>query len=559
MKRQRLTFISLLLAAGMLLSVVLLFIFSHLETKRVEREFQSDVTETAHFFVQAINNHFEALYSLQLNLDTQGIPDVTRFQTLTGKILQRYPAITALEWIPEVEHQARADHEAEGSTWLPGYVITEQVASGERVAASDRNLYYPVYYVEPVAGNEAVMGYDLGSHAFRFEAVQRARDSGQLQLTVPLQIRRNNMDAQGVMSLLPVYEFPEPMTSVERQDSLLGFVGGVFHPAEIFLSSSGAHEANAFSLTLIDTQAPSGHRVVFSLVPEAETGLVSQQKRYHYVQKTLTPDVLAQQYDENFRYVHQVLSKGGRRWVIEAVPLQAYVTSHYSATPWWVFAGVNAFFVLAALVSFFVFQRGQVYLDNLNQQNDRLLLVNEKLARMSRVDPLTGIANQRAFEEELDKAVRIARREKTPLALLVVEIDDYAHFASQCSAETLDSSLRQLANELDRTLKRPADQMARLDDDRFAAVLPNTNNGEIVARYLRAAAERLNLASPDMSANPYLTVSVGVLTVFDIRETTAEALFHQTEALLRRAQEEGINKICSDRVEGETSAEQVLS
>ncbi|GAB6262325.1 CHASE domain-containing protein [Photobacterium sp. R1] len=559
MKRQRLTFISLLLAAGMLLSVVLLFIFSHLETKRLEREFQSDVTETAHAFIQAINSHFEALYSLQLNLDTQGIPDAKGFQALTGKILQRYPAITALEWIPEVDHQARSAHESEASAWLPGYVITEQVASGARVAAGDRGLYYPVYYVEPVAGNEAVMGYDLGSHALRFEAVQRARDSGQLQLTVPLQIHQNNVEAQGVLSLLPVYEFPEPMTSVERQDSLLGFVGGVFNPAQIFLSSSGAREANAFSLTLIDTLAPSGHRVVFSLVPEAETGLVSQQKRYHYVQKALTPDALAKHYAENYRYIHQVLSKGGRRWVIEAVPLQDYVTSHQASTPWWVFFGVNAFFALAALVSFFVFQRGQVYLDNLNQQNDRLLLVNEKLERMSRVDPLTGIANQRAFEEELDKTVRIARREKTPLALLVIEIDDYEHFVRQCSAEMLDSSLRMLANELDRTLKRPGDKMARLDDDRFAAVLPNTNNGEVVARQLRSAAERLNLASTEMSANPYLTVSVGVLTVFETREMTAEALFHQTEALLSRAQEEGFNKICADQREGETSAEQALS
>lgn len=101
--------------------------------------------------------------------------------------------------------------------------------------------------------------------------------------------------------------------------------------------------------------------------------------------------------------------------------------------------------------------------------------------------------------------------------------------------------------------------VARLDDDRFAAVLPNTNNGEVVARHLRTAAERLNLANTEMSANPYLTVSVGAMTVFDIQGLTAETLFHQTEALLYQAQQEGFNKVSAKVRQPQASTENALS
>ncbi|WP_459782495.1 hypothetical protein, partial [Photobacterium sp. R1] len=119
----------LLLFAGLLLSVVMLLFFSHLETRRIQQEFESDVTEASHAFIQAMNSHFEALYTLQLNLDTNGIPDAKGFTALTDKILARFPAITALEWIPEVEQADRASLEQRANEWLPGYVITEQVAS----------------------------------------------------------------------------------------------------------------------------------------------------------------------------------------------------------------------------------------------------------------------------------------------------------------------------------------------------------------------------------------------------------------------------------------------
>ncbi|QUJ66219.1 CHASE domain-containing protein [Photobacterium sp. GJ3] len=557
MKQQRLTVMGSLLAAGLVLSVALWFFFSHLETNRIQRQFQSDVTETGHAFIQAMNAHFEALYSLQLTLDTQGIPDAEGFETLTGKILRRYPAITALEWIPEVPQEQRDAHEAQAARWLPGYVVTEQVASGERVAAGERSVYYPALYVAPMAGNEAVIGYDLGAHAFRFEAVQRARDSGRLQLTVPLQLRHQG-ESQGILSLLPVYEFPEPMSSVERQESLIGFVGGVFSPAHIFLSSAGNQVVQPFSFTLIDTLAPAGNRVVFSLVPEAEKGLASQQTRFHYVQKNLASDQVSGNYDTRYRYVHQVLTKGGRRWVIEAMPRLEYIQAQASLMPWWIFGGVNLLFILAATVLFFVFKRDQQTYDQLTAQHDKLRAVNEKLERLSLKDPLTGIANQRAFEESLDITVRIARRDLSPMALLVIQIDDVAMFANQLSPEQFEDSVRRLAAELSRTLKRPADVLARLDDDRFVAILPNTNNGEVVARQLRTAAERLNLAEQTTHSSPYLTISIGALTVFDLEGLTAESVFHFAESQLQAAQQEGHQKLSVRVIRRETSAEQVL-
>ncbi len=88
------------------------------------------------------------------------------------RTLGEQQAVQALEWIPRVPRARRAAFEkAARANELPNFKFTERQSQGDMVRAGTRAEYFPVYFVEPYAGNEAALGFDLGSSAARLEAL----------------------------------------------------------------------------------------------------------------------------------------------------------------------------------------------------------------------------------------------------------------------------------------------------------------------------------------------------------------------------------------------------
>ncbi len=102
------------------------------------------------------------------------------FDTFALTLILDYPGTQALEWIPRVPHAERLAFErAAEADGLIGFRITERSPEGETVPASDRDEYFPVYYVAPMEGNEAALGFDLASNPTRLKALSQARDTGE--------------------------------------------------------------------------------------------------------------------------------------------------------------------------------------------------------------------------------------------------------------------------------------------------------------------------------------------------------------------------------------------
>ncbi|WP_426192225.1 diguanylate cyclase [Massilia sp. DWR3-1-1] len=162
-----------------------------------------------------------------------------------------------------------------------------------------------------------------------------------------------------------------------------------------------------------------------------------------------------------------------------------------------------------------------------------LLLCKEKddarMVQLATIDSLTGLINRHAFFDRTDSARMLARRQCSPIALMMIDIDHFKRINDCFGHATGDEALVLFAATAGTAL-RDHDIMGRLGGEEFALVLPATDlEGAILA------AERLRMtvaAAPlPTSAGAYaMTISVGVV-VIDAHEHINAALARADHAL----------------------------
>ncbi|HZR93265.1 MAG TPA: GGDEF domain-containing protein [Gaiellaceae bacterium] len=126
-------------------------------------------------------------------------------------------------------------------------------------------------------------------------------------------------------------------------------------------------------------------------------------------------------------------------------------------------------------------------------------------------DPLTGLANRRRFMAELESELARAARYERPLALILIDLDDFEAVNDRFGHAAGDGALRRLG-ELLRAGTREADVPARLGGEEFAVLLPESDlEGAIdVAERLRRRFGDVEVDVPDGSGPLALTASLGV-------------------------------------------------
>jgi diguanylate cyclase (GGDEF)-like protein len=161
-------------------------------------------------------------------------------------------------------------------------------------------------------------------------------------------------------------------------------------------------------------------------------------------------------------------------------------------------------------------------------------------------DDLTGIANRRYFNRYLSQEWLRSRREALPLSLLICDLDFFKAYNDYYGHQAGDDCLRQVAGVLSRTLKRPADLVARYGGEELAVVLPNTDSqgAETVAEELCLAVRGLQIPHHLSEVSPHVTISIGISTLVPTQETILENLIVAADLALYRAKATGRNRYC---------------
>lgn len=179
--------------------------------------------------------------------------------------------------------------------------------------------------------------------------------------------------------------------------------------------------------------------------------------------------------------------------------------------------------------------------------------VNQKLTEQNTIDSLTGVKNRSVFDRRLIAEGRISRRQQTPMALLMLDIDKFKSINDQYGHLAGDHTLQIIAHSLSENLKRPTDLVSRFGGEEFAIILPNTDeDGAIqVAEIIRKAIEVLTIKwdSHDIP----LTVSIGISVAIVDSDDHPTILLDQADKALYQAKRGGRNKVCLYSAESEAS------
>lgn len=183
-------------------------------------------------------------------------------------------------------------------------------------------------------------------------------------------------------------------------------------------------------------------------------------------------------------------------------------------------------------------------LDELEKLYSKLEVSNKQLTEISMQDGLTGIANRRFFNDIFKQQWNRGKKLKSPLSLIMLDIDHFKAFNDNYGHLEGDSCLKMVANVLSEELCRQTDLVARYGGEEFVILLPDTDceGAGIAAHRLRESIEELNIPHPGPWGD-FLTISLGCCTVMPGDNIVSEQLLSNADEALYRAKANGRNCI----------------
>jgi diguanylate cyclase (GGDEF)-like protein len=177
-----------------------------------------------------------------------------------------------------------------------------------------------------------------------------------------------------------------------------------------------------------------------------------------------------------------------------------------------------------------------------------ILMIKEQADRALRslamIDSLTGIFNRRAFMARAEQEYAIALRNKSPLALLMLDIDYFKRINDEHGHPAGDSVLVEVARILGSRLRKQ-DTLGRFGGEEFCILLPATDESGamILAEKVRTAVESALLLSAPAGVSVTISIGVTVCQAACANCTqTFQKLIADADAALYRAKQEGRNR-----------------
>jgi PAS domain S-box-containing protein len=319
-RRRTRYFAALALCLAVVLTVVVFLNIRAGERKRAQLVFERQTDHLVQALMAAVGSYADILYSIEGLFRASQSVDRGEFAKFVERSLSRYSGIQALEWIPRVPDGKRALYEANArQDGFPDFQLTELNPQGQLVAALHREEYFPVYYVEPYAGNENALGFDLASNPERLEAMNRARNTGGPIASSRIRLVQEAGRQFGILVLLPIYAGGMPPDAAQaRRDRLESFALGVFRIGDMVSEALTPFDSEGVEYRLTDSMAPADEQLLFTnrLLLREDTHLTPKENRA----ETSTG-----------LHAGAAFMFAGRRWSIQFTPTSKYLEDH---KPW---------------------------------------------------------------------------------------------------------------------------------------------------------------------------------------------------------------------------------
>jgi len=230
----------------------------------------------------------------------------------------------------------------------------------------------------------------------------------------------------------------------------------------------------------------------------------------------------------------------------DAAPVEAVLEVYSDVTDlvarmhrsqWTILAAVLGAMALIYLVIQLILVR---YKRLLRAQEAARVAQEERIRHQAYHDSLTGLPNRARFGEQLEEALRRAKRNGAPLGLLFLDLDLFKRVNDSLGHDAGDALLR-LAAERIRRAVREADLLFRMAGDEFIVLLEDVRGPEeaamVAGRVLEGVAEPLQVGEHQLA----ITASIGI-ALYPDDETVGERLIKAADTAMYRAKELGRNR-----------------
>jgi len=178
-------------------------------------------------------------------------------------------------------------------------------------------------------------------------------------------------------------------------------------------------------------------------------------------------------------------------------------------------------------------------------REQELVATNRKLMRLVTMDPTTGVANRRAFDQAMERVWRSGARYNFEIALLMVDVDYFKPYNDRLGHQAGDECLKRVGAALAAALYRPDDFLARYGGEEFAVILPRTglSGACAVAERLRKTIQDLGIGHPASPAGDRLSISQGVACQVPECGSKPSQMIAMADQALYHAKASGRNRV----------------
>jgi len=173
----------------------------------------------------------------------------------------------------------------------------------------------------------------------------------------------------------------------------------------------------------------------------------------------------------------------------------------------------------------------------LTREIDRRAQAEEKLEELATTDALTGLRNRRKFDAVIDAEWRRAMRQKTPIAVLMIDADHFKSYNDSFGHQAGDQVLVSIAIAISDSVRRAGDCSARYGGEEFAVLLPG-----LAALDALRVAETIRLKVEGSSEHSTSTVSIGVASLTPVPAMDWTGLVNAADKALYAAKASGRNQ-----------------
>lgn len=204
-------------------------------------------------------------------------------------------------------------------------------------------------------------------------------------------------------------------------------------------------------------------------------------------------------------------------------------------------------FSIVMMIAFWYAGKFKYQLETLREAKTQILQLNRRLEQLSYSDALTGIANRRLFDLTIEKEWGRAYREKSPLALIFIDIDCFKLYNDYYGHQQGDRCLQQIAEVIDSVARRTTDLTARYGGEEFVLLLPDTElrAAEKIAQKALEAVRDLRIAHKTSTVSPIVTFSAGVFACIPNDRLAIAAFIRKADQALYEAKKTNRNRVVS--------------